>query len=84
MEYVIKLVWDAEAQVWIATSEDIPGLILESESFDALIEHTCFAVPELLALNNLQPAPFSVSFLSEPSLAKDWMSAEEELAWKDL
>ncbi len=51
MEYIIKLVWDDEAQVWIATSDDIPGLVLESGSFDALLERTRYAVPELLELN---------------------------------
>ena len=36
MEYVIDFTWDDEANVWIATSNDIPGLVLESGSFDAL------------------------------------------------
>jgi hypothetical protein len=31
-EYLVKLSWDSEAAVWIATSEDIPGLLLESGS----------------------------------------------------
>lgn len=39
--------WDSEADVWIATNNDIPGLVLESGSFDALLERTRFAVPEL-------------------------------------
>jgi len=38
MEYVIDTVWDDEAAVWIATSDDIPGLVLESGSLDALFE----------------------------------------------
>ena len=46
MEYIINFTWDNEAGVWIATSEDIPGLDLESGSFDALLERTRFAVPE--------------------------------------
>ncbi len=37
-EYAIKLSWDSDAYVWIATSEDVPGLVLESGSYDALIE----------------------------------------------
>ncbi len=51
MEYIINFTWDSEAGVWIATSDDIPGLVLESGSFDALLERTRFAVPELLAFN---------------------------------
>jgi len=50
--YKIKFTWDCEAGVWIATSSDIPGLVLEDESFDALVRETQLAVPTLLALNN--------------------------------
>ena len=51
--YKIDLLWDNEACVWVATSEDedIKGLVLESGSFDALIERIKIAVPELLELN---------------------------------
>ena len=52
MKHVVNMTWDSEAAVWIATSDDIPGLVLESGSLDALIERLRFAVPELLALNN--------------------------------
>lgn len=51
MEYVITTTWDADASVWIATSEDVPGLALESGSLDALMERVRNAVPELLSLN---------------------------------
>ena len=53
MSYTINLIWDDEAKVWIATSDDIPGLVLESGSFDALIERVQVAAHELIALNNL-------------------------------
>lgn len=65
MEYTVKLTWDDEAAVWIATSEDIPGLVLESGSFDALVERVRFAVPELLRLNGAEGKPVTVSFLSQ-------------------
>ena len=52
-EYIIDLLWDEEAAVWVATSKGIPGLVLESGSLDALIERVRFAAPELLALNGL-------------------------------
>jgi hypothetical protein len=32
LEYVVNFEWDDEAKVWIATSDDIDGLVLESES----------------------------------------------------
>jgi hypothetical protein len=50
-EYTIDFTWDPEASVWIATSDDVPGLVLESGSFDALVERVRFAVPELMVLN---------------------------------
>ncbi len=65
MEYNIAFTWDDEAEVWIATSKDIPGLVLESGSFDALIERVRFAVPELLELNQPNTPPLSLVFTSE-------------------
>ena len=64
MEYTIKLTWDPEAGVWIATSGDIPGLVLESGAYDRLVPVFLFAVPELLALDDTK-SPLSLNFLSE-------------------
>ena len=65
MDYVVKLIWDDEAEVWTATSDDIPGLVLESGSFDALLERVRFTVPELLELNKTDKMPLSLSSVSE-------------------
>jgi len=65
MEYVVTMTWDNEVGVWIATSVDIPGLALESGSFDALLERVRFAVPELLALNGLDNTSATLVFQSE-------------------
>lgn len=65
MEYIINFTWDDESNVWIATSNDIPGLVLESGSFDALLERTRFAVPELLELDATASQPVSLTFRSE-------------------
>jgi len=51
--YTIKLQWDEEAAIWIATSEDVPGLVLESDSLDTLAERVRTAVPELIELNGI-------------------------------
>ena len=61
----IDFTWDEEASVWIATSEDVPGLVLESGSYDALIERVRYAVPELLELNNKPTESIDLSFFSE-------------------
>lgn len=52
--YNIQLVWDNEVEVWIATSDEIPGLILEDESADRLIQRVILAAPELIELNNME------------------------------
>jgi predicted RNase H-like HicB family nuclease len=43
--------WDDEAHVWVAKSEDIPGLITEAPTLEALMEKLAVMVPELLVLN---------------------------------
>ncbi|MDR1938385.1 MAG: DUF1902 domain-containing protein [Tannerellaceae bacterium] len=59
-EYIVDLIWDNEACVWIAMSSDIPGLVLEHGSLDALIERVRFAAPELLSLNGIDNQTFSI------------------------
>lgn len=63
-EAIINMVWDAEAGVWYATSDDIPGLALESSSFDTLVERVRMAVPELAELNHFS-VPHSLNFCAE-------------------
>ncbi|MCL2364306.1 MAG: DUF1902 domain-containing protein [Defluviitaleaceae bacterium] len=62
MKCTIKLICDDEVQVWITDSTDVPGLFLESESFDDLIEKVRFATPELLLLNNNYNSPVYLNF----------------------
>ena len=64
-EYTINLQWDPEAAVWMATSGDMPGLALESGSFDVLVERVRYAAPELLELNGLEYKDISLFFKSE-------------------
>lgn len=54
--YRVDIAWDEEARVWIATSEDVPGLCAEAASFDALIAVISDLVPELLVANGLADA----------------------------
>lgn len=65
MDFKIQFMWDNEAQVWVATSDDVPGLVLESGSFDALVERVRYAVPELLELNSETAPLYNLTFLSE-------------------
>ena len=65
MKLTIKVTWDADACVWVAESDDVPGLVLESGSFDALIERVRVTVPELLELNGTAPASCQLRMVSE-------------------
>ncbi|MBO1047864.1 MAG: DUF1902 domain-containing protein [Dolichospermum sp. DEX182a] len=46
--YKVEAFWDAEAEVWVATSEDIPGLVTETSTIDILTEKLRVMIPELL------------------------------------
>ena len=65
MQCVIVFTWDEEAAVWIATSKDVPGLVLESGSFDALLERVKQAVPELASLNGQSSPDYRLSYRIE-------------------
>jgi predicted RNase H-like HicB family nuclease len=64
-EYTVLLTWDDEARVWYCTSEDIPGLILESGSLHALVERARHAASELLELMGHDASNASLSFKAE-------------------
>lgn len=49
--YVIRADWDAEAEVWVALSDDVPGLATEAPTLELLIQKLETMVPELLELN---------------------------------
>jgi len=46
--YTVTAAWDDEAKVWIATSDDVPGLVTEARTLDALVERVHAVAPELL------------------------------------
>lgn len=49
--YHIQAFYDDEANVWCATSEDIPGLILECETLDELYREIQEWAPEMIEHN---------------------------------
>ena len=51
--YFIRVEWDDEAEVWVATSDDVPGLVAESETIEALVLKLKILVPELLEANGI-------------------------------
>ena len=68
--YEILAQWDGEAGVWVAESEDVPGLVAEADSPNVLAEKLRMLIPELLELNGVtgdRPASFHVLYQHEES-----------------
>lgn len=55
--YFVRAEWDDEAEVWVATSDDVPGLATEAETIEALSAKLEHMVPELLEANGIATAP---------------------------
>lgn len=51
--YRVHADWDPEAGVWVATSDDVPGLATEAPTVEALTEKLRVMIPELLEANQL-------------------------------
>ena len=47
----VRAEWDDEARVWVATSEDVPGLATEESTLEGLVEKLKVLIPELLDIN---------------------------------
>ncbi|MCL2616167.1 MAG: DUF1902 domain-containing protein [Defluviitaleaceae bacterium] len=65
MKCTVKLVWDSETGRWYTETRDIPGMILESDSFDNLVDRVRVAAPEMLELNMDYTGPVHISFEAE-------------------
>lgn len=48
---LIKANWDSDAKVWVAESNDVPGLVTEAGNIEQLIKKLKILIPELLELN---------------------------------
>ena len=51
LKLIVRAFWDHEAGVWVAESEDVPGLATEAPTMEELISKLKVMIPELLALN---------------------------------
>jgi hypothetical protein len=60
--------WDGEAAVWIATSNDVPGLVVEAEHWDDMITEVRLVLPDLLELSGQGEAQVSLTFKAEEHL----------------
>lgn len=53
----IRVFRDPAAGVWVAESEDVPGLVTEAEGLERLLEKLQAMIPELWSLNRTGPRP---------------------------
>jgi hypothetical protein len=60
--------WDGEAAVWIATSEDVPGLVVEADTWPSMIEEVRLVLPDLLELSGQTTEKLSLTFKAEEHL----------------
>jgi len=67
-EINIQARWDGEANVWIATSTDVPGLVVEADSWPAMIEEVRLILPDLMNLKGLDHKDLSLTFKAEEHL----------------
>jgi hypothetical protein len=54
-EIAVLAVWDAEAEVFVLTSDDVPGLVAEAADMGEIDAKLQVLIPELLELNGLTP-----------------------------
>jgi predicted RNase H-like HicB family nuclease len=51
--FLVRALWDGEAGVWVAESDDVPGLVTEAENPQKLVEKLAVLIPELAELNKV-------------------------------
>jgi hypothetical protein len=61
----IQARWDGEASVWIATSTDVPGLVVEADTWPGMIEEVRLILPELMELSGKGHEDLSLTFKAE-------------------
>jgi hypothetical protein len=56
--YQVDAFWDADAAVWVATSEDVPGLATEADTIETLTQKLHQMIPDLLLSNKVIAADY--------------------------
>ena len=51
---LVRAEWDPDARVWVADSDDVPGLVTEADTIEQLMDRLQALVPELLELNGVR------------------------------
>jgi hypothetical protein len=67
-DITIQARWDSEASVWIATSPDVTGLVVEAETWPAMIDEVRLVLPDLLDIAGGNGRNLSLTFKAEEHL----------------
>ena len=71
---VIHADWDPEASVWVATSQDVRGLVTEAETIELLCAKLPGMILDLLEETGVSDLPASVEIIAR---ASDRLTAAE-------
>jgi hypothetical protein len=67
--FTVNATWDAEAGVF-TTESDIPGLVVEGETFEEVVELVRAFAPEVIAANvGASAAPYKIEIVTRRELA---------------
>jgi predicted RNase H-like HicB family nuclease len=64
---VIHADWDPDAAVWVATTQDLRGLVTEAESIEALRAKLPGMILDLLEENGISDLPASIEIIARAS-----------------
>lgn len=66
---IVKATWDDEANVWVAETDDIDGLVTEAATLELLKDKVLSMIPELIQLNGIKSdlPEIPVHFMAEQS-----------------
>lgn len=53
--FKVEAFWDSDAEVWVATSDDVPGLVTEASTIEVLTQKLREIIPDLIILNKIVP-----------------------------
>lgn len=67
LSIIVRAIWDDEAKVWVATTDDIAGLATEADTLEELRDKILAMIPELLELNgsDIEAAEIPVHIVAE-------------------
>ena len=67
--FTVTAIWDPDAGVF-TTESDIPGLVVEAETFEEMVDLVRSLAPEVIAANvPSAPPPYSVQIVTRRELA---------------